>query len=170
LGLNVVDPASPIDVTSSLPDENESAGIDSPHWEYSETADKVRGATTYIAGLESLNSVNLAPPYDGGSTVRLSVRKHPEWGTDVYFRLSSGQLLCNSYSGCYATVRFDDRAAERFNLNEPSDNSSDMVFVQGSTRFIRELKRSKHVVVELEIYEGGRPQFEFDVAGLKWDH
>jgi hypothetical protein len=78
--------------------------------------------------------------------------------------------LCRAYDGCHATVRFDGEPAERVELVEPSDNSSDTVFVSEARPFIAKLKKAKKVIVELEIYEAGRPQFEFDVAGLKWNH
>jgi hypothetical protein len=139
-------------------------------WSYTTTEDKVRGATSYFATATSTNSVELDPPYDGGSDLRMTVRQSPANGADVILRLTSGQLLCRAYDSCYATVRFDDRPAERVELVESSDNSSDTVFVSDAAPFIATLKRSKKVIVELEIYEAGRPQFEFEVAGLKWNH
>ena len=139
-------------------------------WTYRSTEDKVRGGTSYFAETSSTNSVNLDFPYGGGSTVDMTVRKTPAWGLDVYFTLSSGQLICNSYRDCHATVRFDQGPAQRFNLNEPSDHSNNVVFVSADHSFLAKLKKAKKLVVELEIYEGGRPQFEFNVAGLQWEH
>lgn len=139
-------------------------------WTYSTSEDKVRGATSYFASTASTNSIELDSPYDGGSTLRMTVRQSPAHGADVLLVLSSGQLLCRAYDGCYATVRFDDKPAERVELTEPSDNSSDTVFVSNASLFIAKLKKAEKVIVELEIYEAGRPQFEFDSAGLKWSH
>lgn len=139
-------------------------------WSYRSKEDKVRGGTSYFATTTSTNSVDLDPPYEGGSTLEMMARKSPAYGSDLLLILSSGQLLCHAYDGCYATVRFDDAPAERFALNEPSDNSSDTVFVADAEGFIAKLKRAKHVVLEVEIYQAGRPQFEFDVEGLDWEH
>lgn len=139
-------------------------------WTYSTTEDKVRGATSYFASTTSTNSIELDAPYDGGSTLRMTVRQSPAHGADVILLLSSGQLLCRAYDGCHAMVRFDQKPAERVELVEASDNSSDTVFVSDATPFIAKLKKAKRIIVELEIYEAGRPQFEFDVAGLKWNH
>lgn len=139
-------------------------------WTYRSTQDKVRGGTSYFADTTSTNSVNLDFPYGGGSTVDLTVRRSPAWGLDVIFTLSSGQLVCNSYRDCHATVRFDQGPAQRFNLNEPSDHSNNVVFVSADHSFLAKLKKAQKLVVELEIYEGGRPQFEFNVVGLEWDH
>ncbi|CAN5339015.1 hypothetical protein BH10PSE12_BH10PSE12_03050 [soil metagenome] len=146
------------------------APSDSPqeNWFYATNTDDVRGGKIYTANQTSNNSIQLDFPYAGGSTLGVTVRKHPAHGTDVYFTLSQGQLLCNSYSDCHATVRFDKGPARRFNLNEASDNSNDLVFVSNSGAFISALKASERMIVELEIYQSGRPQFSFDTAGLKW--
>jgi hypothetical protein len=32
------------------------------------------------------------------------------------------------------------------------------------------LKKAKKVIIEKTRYEAGESQFEFDVAGLKWEH
>jgi hypothetical protein len=164
------------DIDALAPSANIQAAEEAPApappepWTYSTTEDKVRGATSYFASTTSTNSVELDAPYDGGSTLRMTVRKSPAHGADVILLLSSGQLLCRAYDGCYATVRFDGDPAERVELVEASDNSSDTVFVSEASPFIAKLRKAKRVIVELEIYEAGRPQFEFDIAGLKWNH
>jgi zinc-ribbon domain len=139
-------------------------------WSYSSDEDKVRGGTSYFARATSTNEVQLAAPYDGGSSLGMTVRKSPAYGTDVMLVLSSGQLMCPSYEGCYGTVRFDSGPAERVALSGAADNSSDTVFIDGAADFIAKLKKAHKVIVELEIYQGGRPQFEFDVKGLNWAH
>lgn len=149
---------------------SETSATASGGWSYRTNEDKVRGGTSYFASTTSTNSIELDPPYEGGSTLEMTVRQSPAYGADILFILSSGQLLCHSYDGCYATVRFDDGPPERVELNEPSDNSSDTVFVASARPFIEKLKKAKRAIVELEIYQAGRPQFEFQVAGLKWAH
>jgi hypothetical protein len=139
-------------------------------WSYHSSEDKVRGGQSYFASATSTNSVHLDFPYEGGSTLTMTVRHSPASDADVLLILSSGQLLCHSYDGCYATVRFDDKPAERVELSESADNSSDTVFVSDAASFIEKLKKAKKAIVELEIYQAGRPQFEFDVHGLKWQH
>lgn len=138
-------------------------------WSYSTDEDNVRGATTYFARNTSKNTIDQGFPY-GHASLGMMVRKSPAYGTDVIFTLSSGQLLCRSYDGCYATVRFDEGKPRRISLSESSDNSSDTVFVNGAKTFIASLRGAKRAIVELEIYQQGRPQFEFDVSGLEWKH
>lgn len=145
-----------------------SDAVSSP-WSYSKKHDDVRNGDIVTASSRSTNSIDLDFPYAGGTWLTVTVRKHPAWGTDVYFSINQGQLICHSYDdGCYATVRFDDDPAKRFYLNEPSDNSSDTVFVRGAQGFINKLAKAKKLVVELEFYKSGRPQFTLDVSHLHW--
>lgn len=137
-------------------------------WSYSTFKDEMTDKETSVASLTSNNSIQQSFPYDGGTTLRMNVRRHPRHGTDVYFVLSSGQLLCNSYDGCSATVRFDDGAARKISMSGSSDNSSDTVFVNDAASFISKLKASKKFVISLEIYQSGAPNFTFDSAGLSW--
>lgn len=140
------------------------------NWSYSTDEDKVRGGTTYLASTTSVNTIHQDAPYDGDTSLRMVVRKSPASGTDVIIILSSGQLMCPSYEGCHGTVRFDKGRAERVSFSGSSDNSSDTIFVNGAKNFIAKLKHAQKVVVEVEIYQAGRPQFEFDVHGLNWNH
>lgn len=139
-------------------------------WTYSSDEDKVRNSTTYFASTTSTNSIHQNSPYDGETTMDLTVRKSVAHGTDVVLTISSGQMMCPSYEGCSGTVSFDGGAPQRISFNGPADNSSDTVFVIGAKSFIDHLKRSKKVVVEKTLYEAGNPQFEFDVSDLVWAH
>jgi hypothetical protein len=139
-------------------------------WSYSEDEDKVRGGTTYYARTTSTNSISQSFPYDSDTTMAMTVRKSPAYGTDVVLTISSGQMMCPSYEGCSGTVRFDSGPAQRVSFSGPEDNSSDTIFVDGAKGFIAKLKSSKTVTIEKTLYEAGSPQFEFDVRGLKWSH
>lgn len=139
-------------------------------WTYSQDEDKVRGGTTYYASTSSTNSIAQDFPYDSETTMRMTVRRSPAYGTDVILTISSGQMMCPSYEGCSGTVRFDNGPAEHVSFNGPEDNSSETVFVVGAKPFIAKLKKAKKVTIEKTLYQAGSPQFEFDVGGLKWDH
>jgi hypothetical protein len=154
-------PASPSAATEAAAPAN---------WDYSTDVDKVRGGTSYFARTTSTNSIHQSFPYDSSTTMTMTLRKSPAYGTDVILTISSGQMMCPSYDGCSGTVRFDNGPAQRIEFNGPADNSSDTVFVVGAKSFITKLKNAKHVVIEKTLYEAGNPQFEFDVSGLNWDH
>lgn len=138
-------------------------------WSYSTDEDKVRGASTFYARTVSTNRVQQDAPYDGGTSMAMTVRKHPRWGIDVFLTISEGQMMCPSYSGCSGMVRFDNAPAQRVRFTGPEDSSSEVVFVEGAKSFIAKLKKAKHVTIEKTLYQAGAPQFEFDVTGLKWD-
>lgn len=147
-----------------------SEGAASANWSYSSSEDKVRGGTTHYASTTSTNSIHQDFPYSSTTTMELTIRKSPAYGTDAILTVSSGQMMCPSYEGCSGTVRFDDGPAQRISFNGPADNSNETVFIVGAKNFIAKLKKSKRIVIEKTLYQAGNPQFEFDVSGLKWDH
>lgn len=136
-------------------------------WVYTTFKDEMTDKASSIARLSSENSIEQGSPY-GTSDLSVSVRKHPRMGTDVYFTLGSGQLLCPSYEGCTALVRFDDGEPQRLSMLGSSDNSSDVVFAEGAASLLAKIKASKRMVVALEIYQAGSPNFTFKTDGLKW--
>ena len=144
--------------------------IESSAWSYSQDQDKVRRGTTYYPSTTSTNSIAQDFPYDSHTTMTMTVRKSPAYGTDVILTISSGQMMCPSYDGCRGAVSFDGAPAQRVNFAGPADNSSDTVFVEGAKSFIAKLRAAKKVVIEKTLYQSGNPQFEFDVSDLKWNH
>lgn len=139
-------------------------------WSYRTKEDKVRGGTTYYATLTSSNRVFQSPPYESDTSMDMTVRHAPGSGTNIMLSVSSGQLMCPSYEGCSGTVRFDEGPAERISFEGAADNSSETIFVSNEASFLAKLKKSKRVIIEKTMYQAGNPQFEFDVAGLNWDH
>lgn len=99
------------------------------NWLYSTGEDKIRGSTTYYAKTVSTNQIHQSPPYDGGTSMSVTIRKHPAWGTDVILSITEGQMMCPSYEGCHGTVRFDNGPAQSISFNGPDDGSSETIFV-----------------------------------------
>jgi len=136
-------------------------------WAYDTSDDELRGEKIYRASMESSNSVSFDFPYNGGSTLRMTVRRHPEYGQDVIFVISKGQFTCG-VDDCAGTINFGS-GAESIALVEPSDNASDTLFAANADYVIGQLKKSKKVIVELPFYQEGNRQFTFDTpAKLKW--
>ncbi|MGN7999760.1 hypothetical protein [Sphingomonas sp. 22176] len=132
-------------------------------WEYSSSEDSISGKQILTASVRSANEIQQGMPY-GESGLTATIRRHPRWGRGVYFTLGSGQLVCGVMDSCYAIVRFDDGPARRVSLTEPSDHSSSTLFASGS--LASSMLKAKKMVVEIEVYEAGRPQFSFDIARL----
>lgn len=137
-------------------------------WEYKESADKMRGSVDRFASIDSKNTVDFDFPYNGGSLLSLIIRDTAKDGLDILLQVSKGQFLC-SYSGCFAVFKFDDGAMEKVPLVQADGGSSDVLFLVGDKkRLIKKIKNSKALMVEVEFYQSGARQFEFDTQGLKW--
>jgi len=135
-------------------------------WRYSSRADELRGKTEHYAELVSENEARFDFPYNGGSTLRMTIRKSPQHGTDVIFRISKGQYVCGIYD-CKGAISFDGKS-EGLTLATPSDHSSDVLFAKYGEAIIRKLKSSDKTIVELPFYQEGNRQFTFDTKNLKW--
>lgn len=145
---------------------NEAAAESASGWSYNSDTDQLRGKTIYYASADSENSVDFDFPYSGGSTLAMTVRRHPKYGDDVYFRISKGQFVCGVES-CEGTINYGD-GPQSIALTEPADNSSDMVFASNGPAVISHLKKAKRVIVELPFYQEGNRQFTFQTKGLNW--
>jgi len=136
-------------------------------WAYHSSVEEMTGKASRTARVISSNTINLDFPYAGPQHAELMLRRHPRWGNNVILSIERGQILCHTYGDCRIGVRFDDGKIMRFLGNPPSDNSSEYVFVPAFSTFMKKLPKTKTVKVEIEIYKGGSPVFEFDVSGFK---
>lgn len=137
-------------------------------WIYEEQQDKIAKGIIKSASILSNNKVELDFPYAGGTTGRITVRKHPRWGTDAIITISKGQLLC-TYSDCKVTVKFDDLPGKTYKATEPSDHSNETVFINDAKGFIKKLKSAKKTYVEVAFYQNGTYTFEFNTENLKFE-
>lgn len=138
-------------------------------WEYSEEIDEMTDKTTYIASINSTNEVEFGFPYEGGSSLRLILRDSPQYGKDIMISISSGQFNTDIY-GTKIKVRFDDAPAFDVKCNEPSDVSSDVLFLTNYSKLIKLMKESKTLKINAEFFQEGVHTFTFDIEGLKWEH
>lgn len=137
-------------------------------WSYSERKDELRNANTYTARLRSENSQDFGFPYGNDNYLTMTVRKHPQWGRDVYFTIDNGQMMCDIYD-CRYSISFDGNV-EALTLVPPEDRDSTTLFAKYGPAIIRKLKASDKVIVELQFYREGNRQFVFDTSGLVWEH
>lgn len=142
----------------------ETQSLPGSQWSYYQNSDDMGKGTVYTARVSSTNTVNFDFPYSGEQHATLSLRTHPRWGKDLFFRIEKGQLLCNSYDGCNVLIRFDDGASLTFSAIGPEDNSSEVIFIQNYGRFVEKMLKAKRVRVAVNVYQEGAPTFEFDVS------
>ena len=127
------------------------------------------GQVTRYAAVFSENTHQLEFPYQGGTKALLRIKKHPRNGLLVTVGINKGQLTCHSFMNCKILVRFDDRPPIKFRATEPADHSTDMLFLMPEKQFLKEVKKSTRVAVELPFFQAGNLIFQFNTADLKWE-
>jgi len=124
--------------------------------------DDMTGKVVRTVSVASENDIILKWPY-GTIGARVALRNHPRYGKNILFIADSGQIPCRSYSPCDILVRFDSEPPMRFSGANPSDGSSEAVFIQGYDRFTKSLMKAKKMRIELEFFQNGVQSFIFDV-------
>ncbi|WP_297334539.1 hypothetical protein [Flavobacterium sp.] len=139
-------------------------------WNYSDEKDKMSGETKYFAFIDADQLLNFEFPYDGGSTASLQIRNE-EKSTDVMFLISKGQIVTgNAIDGGTTRVKFDDEKPMMVNVSYPSDHSTDVIFLSPTKKIVDKMKTAKKFLIEVEFYDEGIRQIEFDVDKLEWNH
>lgn len=138
-------------------------------WTYLSREDSMSGKTFYTASVKSTNSFEFSFPYTGRQNATLQIRRHPRWGNDIIFSIEQGQILCSTYGDCRVRVRFDNEQPRTLKGNEPSDNSSETVFIPGYNNFVQKLAKSKTIRIEVDIFQQGPLVAEFNVEGFSPD-
>lgn len=134
-------------------------------WQLEVEKDAMTGKEEKSATVRSPEIHDIGFPY-GRVGARLIVRKHPRFGRDVIFYATGGQIPCRSYDPCSVLVKFDDEKPMRFDGANPSDGSSNVVFVRGYDKFVTKASRAKRVMIEVEFWKGGSRHYSFDVSGI----
>lgn len=140
---------------------------DISNWSYNETMDKMDKTISFFASTESPDLLNFEFPYNGGSTVTMTVRKN-KTGNDVFVKVSKGQFMVTSYEDKSIRVKFDDGKPIAYNIVGAADGSSDLFFFRNTGKLIQKIKASKKMMIECEFYNEGIRQIEFNVSGLNW--
>lgn len=151
-----------------IPAPDQSSSSTKSNWTYEDRKDEMTDKPWYTASITSENHVNFDFPYEGGSFLRMTIRKM-KGSYDVMLSISKGQFS-GSYNSPSVAIRFDDAPAKRYGFDEPADNSSDLIFLHSASSIIKQLKKAKKVKIQAPFYQGGEPVFEFNTEGLVWEH
>lgn len=145
------------------PKEVEAEGVPevaARNWDYSERKHEMTGEVRKIATNKSVNTVNFNSPYKGDQHGWLMLIDE----TPIFY-VEKGQVICNDK--CYVLAKFDDGKAELVSAYKIGDESTTIRFGELSdTGFLNNMKKSKKLMLEIEVYKNGRPVFIFDVSGL----
>lgn len=143
-----------------------SPGAAADNWTYTSTKDAMTDAVQKTACTTSTNKITQTFPYEN-TDAQLCIRKGAK-STDVYVSLNSkGQILCG-FSGCSIPVRFGSGKVQNMAATEPADNSSDMIFIDSTPKFLSGVKGADKTLVELNLYQNGSQSLTFNTKGLKW--
>lgn len=134
-------------------------------WVPADSIDDMTGKKELSVYASSENNVTLSWPY-GNIGAKLYIRNHPRYGKDVIFQADKGQISCRSYAPCRVLVRFDERTPVTFAGANPSDGSTEVVFIRGFEKFTKELEKSKTLKIQVEFYHNGNQTFIFNVDGF----
>lgn len=144
-----------------------SATLETGSWSYVSETDDMTGKPFQSASVYSTNTVNFGFPYNGVQHARLTLRKHPRYGSDVLLEIKKGQFMAG-VSGVQVLVRFDDNTTPmKFWASGAADHSSTTLFLGNYAKFVSQLRNAKIVRLSTPIYHEGNPVFEFNVAGFK---
>jgi len=152
--------------TTAKTDSQASSVINNKTWTYHQEVDKMTSKTNYFAAINATEELQFESPYDGGSTPTLTVRNSGN-GNEVVLNISKGQFT-NVDGG--VQIKFDSAQPVKFSASEPSDGSSDVIFINNASKLIKKIKASSKIIIQAEFYESGVKTMEFNVAGLKWEH
>lgn len=138
-----------------------------PTWRYVVDDDPMTGKSSRTATLLSTNSLHFGSPYGGEQHGRLYVRRHPSHGSDVAFAIERGQILCSGYADdCPIKIRFDDEKAFTVTGNNPSDHSTETVFLPRYKTLTAKMAKATTMRIQFNAYQEGAPVLEFNVAGF----
>lgn len=158
--------STPTPASTATIQDNQTASEPATSWVYNEYKDKMTDKTIKMASVTSTNSLDFEFPYDGGSTGDLVIRQKGK-SVDIYLQISKGQFI-TSVDGNTCGIRFDDKPMMRISYSEPSDYSSDLIFLGSESKVLAGLKSAKTTKIQVEFYNDGNRVLEFNTAGLKW--
>lgn len=134
-------------------------------WDYGQTKDEMTGSINKWASNTSAELLHFAFPYEGGSSLTLTIRNR-NGSNDVLLRVSEGQFLTYEQ---ICRLKFDDGKPMTVGIIEAADNSSDVIFLGSARTIMNKLKTSSTLLVEVPFHQEGRRQVHFNVKNLKWN-
>lgn len=137
------------------------------NWTYSQQTDPMTDKETYYAKCTSINLLNFEFPYDGGSSLNITVRKM-DGENEVMLILSSGQF--NTVYDEPVKIRFDDSPAHTYGYDESGSGRSDVIFLHSPQSIIEKLKTSNIVKIEAPYFHSGKQVANFIAKDFVWKH
>ena len=118
---------------------------------------RLREAWAYHDG----EGVKTAYVYSKDKQARLVLRRHPEWGDDVYVLTETSKITCGT--PCTVSVQFDDGPVVNYPGKIP-DTGEPAIFVEDFRKFVPQLPDAKLVRIGIVLQDGAAVTPEFEVA------
>ena len=157
-----VDGPAVSDPTTTVSSLTQAAG-----WQYQQTVEPSTG-TTYKASLNAANLLQLAYPYEGGSTVTLTIRNRGG-NTNAYLSVSKG-MFAPSFQGGKALIRFDEGRSVTYSLTAAANGRGNLLFIDDEKRLIQQIRTSRTMAVQIKMVGQNLNEMRFNSAGLRWNH
>lgn len=146
--------------------ETEAYKEDTGGWKYDTVKNKMTDAKDIFCRVQSNESLNLTAPYDGVNFGQLTVRRM-NGEMAIVISIMKGQIS-GGYENEYFKARFDDGKQITFSYSEPTDNSTETIFVENESKFLKLLRKSKKVLIQIPLYQNGNQILEFNTQDLKF--
>lgn len=135
-------------------------------WVYNTRDDKLSWKSIYTASIVANEKLYFEFPYAGWQDATLILRHNGPDNNDVILTISKWQFIWSYNSSL--NVRFDEWKVETIWFNEPSDSSSDAIFIKWEAAFIAKLKKAKKVAIEATFYNNWNHTMVFNVEWVKF--
>lgn len=131
-------------------------------WAYHDSEDKDAGGRVRSAYLYSSNTLGPAEPGKEAPRARLVLRRHPQWGDDVYLLTDRGHFACPS--PCTVTAQFDDAPPVTYPGKLPETGEPAM-FVEDFVAIVSAIPGAKKVRFTVTLDDGSSHTPEFELGG-----
>lgn len=135
-------------------------------WVYHDEHDAKAGGRVRSAYIFARDPIGPATNGEAAPRARLVLRRHPQWGDDVYLLSDRGHFSCAS--PCRLKVSFEP-GQSRTVPGEIPPTGEPAIFVRDFKGFIRDLPQARTVSIEAVLKEGGPQTLHFEVGGYQGD-
>jgi hypothetical protein len=133
-------------------------------WVYHSGEDAEAGGVVRSAYLYSSNTLGEAESGKDAPKARLVLRRHPQWGDDVYLLTDRGHFSCAD--PCTVSVQFDDAPAVTYPGKLPETGEPAM-FVEDFKAIVEALPGAAIVRFDVTLDDGSQHRPAFEVGGYE---
>ncbi|MDR1671535.1 MAG: hypothetical protein LBR57_03350 [Alistipes sp.] len=137
-------------------------------WKYESQINEMDDSATYHARVKADETLEFDFPYNGGTDVYIALW-HQSGKNIATLRISKGQFMGSLLDG-KITVRFDSSPAQTYHYSDPTDGSTEIIFIDDADKFIENLKSAKRTTVQCTFFNEGTRTIHFNTDQLEWEH